>query len=97
MTMNDATERTKSLLRRSMINRCPLLMMMTSTTLDFNRKFKPPRPAVSRLTDGGPLPILRGDVRPFYTIHSPAFKDKKSLRQVGWSVPEGCGMSLGRA
>jgi len=54
-------------------------MMMTSTTLDFNRKIKPPRPAGARLTDGGPLPILPGDVRPFYTNHSPAFKDKKSL------------------
>jgi len=52
---------------------------MTSTTLDFNRKIKPPRPAGARLTDGGPLPILPGDVRPFYTNHSLSFKDKKSL------------------
>lgn len=79
MTMNEATERTKSPLRRSMINRCPLPIMMTSTTLDFNCKFKPLSPAGARLTDGGPLLIPSGDVRPFYTNHSPAIKDKKSL------------------
>jgi hypothetical protein len=69
-------------------------MMMTSPTLNFIRKSTPHRPGAVQPTDAGLVPILPGNVRPFYTNHSPAFKDKKSLRKAADSPQEGRAMRL---